>query len=64
MPFSFAQNAEDVLLWRCFREKKPGFYVDVNASSPISDSVTHLFYEQGGWRLDRTASVILRCRWS
>jgi len=47
MPFSFAQNSEDVLLWRCFRAKKQGFYVDVGASSPIADSVTHLFYEQG-----------------
>jgi FkbM family methyltransferase len=47
MPLSFAQNSEDVLLWRCFRDKKKGFYVDVGASSPITDSVTHLFYEQG-----------------
>ena len=47
MHFSFAQNNEDVLLWRCFRDKKQGFYVDVGASSPITDSVTHLFYEEG-----------------
>ena len=47
MPFSFAQNFEDVMLWRCFREKQKGFYVDVGASSPITDSVTHLFYENG-----------------
>jgi FkbM family methyltransferase len=43
----FAQNFEDVLLWRCFRDKQKGFYVDVGASSPISDSVTHVFYERG-----------------
>src|SRR5580704_4914727 len=47
MHFSFAQNNEDVLLWRCFSDKKEGFYVDVGASSPITDSVTHLFYEHG-----------------
>src|SRR4051812_46188600 len=45
--FSFAQNGEDILLWRCFGDQQQGFYVDVGASSPIVDSVTHLFYERG-----------------
>lgn len=47
MRTSFAQNAEDVLLWRCFPGKSDGFYVDVGASSPINDSVTQSFYESG-----------------
>lgn len=44
---SFAQNAEDVLLWRCFAGTTNGFYIDVGASSPINDSVTQSFYESG-----------------
>ena len=47
MPYSFAQNAEDVLLWRCFRDKTQGLYVDVGASSPMIDNLTQLFYERG-----------------
>jgi FkbM family methyltransferase len=47
MSFSFAQNGEDILLWRCFGAQRTGFYVDVGASSPIQDSVTQLFYEAG-----------------
>ncbi len=43
---SFAQNGEDMLLWRCF-QKDHGFYVDVGASSPVHDSVTQFFYERG-----------------
>jgi FkbM family methyltransferase len=44
---SFAQNLEDVCLWHCLGGRPKGFYVDVGASSPIRDSVTHLFYEAG-----------------
>ena len=47
MKISFAQNNEDVLLWRCFGRQSSGFYVDVGANSPIRDSVTQLFYENG-----------------
>jgi FkbM family methyltransferase len=49
MNLSFAQNGEDVWLWRCFGRQSQGFYVDVGANSPIRDSVTQLFYERG-WR--------------
>jgi len=49
MPFrSFAQNAEDVILWRVFKEQPDGFYIDVGASGP-DDSITRVFYERG-WR--------------
>jgi FkbM family methyltransferase len=46
---SYAQHAEDVLLWRCLREVKDGFYIDVGAFHPLADSVTQAFYERG-WR--------------
>ncbi len=44
---SYAQNAEDVVLDRCFRGQSTGFYVDVGAASPTIASVTRHFYELG-----------------
>ena len=44
---SFAQNAEDVRLWRVFASKATGFYVDVGAGHPVNHSVTKLFYDAG-----------------
>ncbi|HEX5582441.1 FkbM family methyltransferase [Gaiella sp.] len=44
---SFAQNAEDVRLWRVFASNEAGFYVDVGAGHPVSNSVTKLFYDAG-----------------
>jgi FkbM family methyltransferase len=44
---SYAQNFEDVLLDRCFRDVSDGFYIDVGAWDPIFDSVTHHFYAKG-----------------
>src|SRR5688572_4513997 len=44
---SFAQNGEDVRLWRIFANQGPGFYVDVGAGDPTADSVTRLFYDSG-----------------
>jgi FkbM family methyltransferase len=46
---SYAQNAEDVVLWRAFKDQRTGFYVDVGAASPVQHSVTKLFYDRG-WR--------------
>jgi FkbM family methyltransferase len=46
---SYAQNFEDVMLWRALADYGPGFYVDVGAGEPQSDSVTQLFYARG-WR--------------
>jgi hypothetical protein len=46
---SYAPNAEDVLLWRAFREVAKGFFIDVGAQAPVDDSVTYLFYQRG-WR--------------
>jgi FkbM family methyltransferase len=45
---SYAQNFEDVYIWRAFRDDTPfGFYIDVGAYDPVEDSVTQFLYEQG-----------------
>ena len=50
VPFvSYAQNFEDVMLWRALRSVPDGFYIDAGASYPNTDSVTRAFYEHG-WR--------------
>jgi FkbM family methyltransferase len=46
---SFAQNGEDIVLWRALRHVREGVYVDVGGWDPDVDSVTRLFYERG-WR--------------
>jgi FkbM family methyltransferase len=49
-PFvSYAQNGEDVVLWRALHGYGPGFYIDVGAGDPLAESVTKAFYELG-WR--------------
>jgi FkbM family methyltransferase len=44
---SFAQNFEDVLLWRALKSVDDGRYVDVGAGHPEHHSVTKLFYDAG-----------------
>jgi FkbM family methyltransferase len=44
---SYAQNQEDVILYRALRDVSKGFYIDVGAQQPVVDSVTKLFYERG-----------------
>ncbi len=46
---SYAQNFEDVMLWRALRTVEHGFYIDVGAQHPDTDSVTRAFYDRG-WR--------------
>ncbi|WP_429948485.1 FkbM family methyltransferase [Comamonas sediminis] len=46
---SYAQNFEDVMLWRALKNIKNGFYIDIGAQDPLIDSVSLAFYEQG-WR--------------
>jgi FkbM family methyltransferase len=46
---SYAQNFEDVMLWRALKHIDQGFYIDVGANDPDQDSVTKAFYERG-WR--------------
>lgn len=44
---SYAQNFEDVILHRVFRDRQDGFYIDVGAMDPVFDSVTKSFYDKG-----------------
>ena len=44
---SYAQNFEDVLLWRALRQVGRGFYIDVGAAHPDINSVTRAFYDRG-----------------
>lgn len=46
---SYAQNFEDVMLWRALKHVKNGFYIDIGAQYPVVDSVSLAFYEHG-WR--------------
>jgi FkbM family methyltransferase len=44
---SYAQNFEDVMLWRALSHVEHGFYIDVGAQDPVVDSVSLAFYERG-----------------
>ena len=44
---SYAQNFEDVILWRALMDVKDGFYIDVGANDPVETSVTKWFYDHG-----------------
>ena len=46
---SYAQNFEDVVLWRALKDIAAGTYLDIGAQHPDEDSVSRLFYERG-WR--------------
>jgi FkbM family methyltransferase len=46
---SYAQNFEDVMLWRALNHVENGLYVDIGAQDPLVDSVSLAFYEHG-WR--------------
>ena len=49
MFLSYAQNFEDVMLWRALGYVEHGFYVDIGAQHPRVDSVSRAFHEHG-WR--------------
>jgi FkbM family methyltransferase len=44
---SYAQNGEDVVLWRALGDVEGGFYVDVGAGDPVGYSVTYAVYQRG-----------------
>ncbi len=46
---SYAQNFEDIILWRALGKVPEGRYIDVGAQSPDEHSVSRLFYLKG-WR--------------
>ena len=49
MFISYAQNFEDVILWRALKHIDKGFYIDVGAQDPKVDSISLAFHERG-WR--------------
>ena len=46
---SYAQNFEDVMMWRSLRHITSGFYIDIGAQDPLIDSVSRAFHDRG-WR--------------
>ena len=46
---SYAQNFEDVMLWRALKHVENGFYIDLGAQDPLVDSVSLAFHERG-WK--------------
>lgn len=44
---SYAQNFEDVMLWRALGDRGAGFWIDVGAADPDRNSVTRAFSERG-----------------
>lgn len=44
---SYAQNFEDVMLWRALRAAGAGFYIDAGAAGPDAESISRAFYERG-----------------
>jgi FkbM family methyltransferase len=44
---SYAQNFEDVMLWRALGHVEQGFYIDIGANDPVVDSVSLMFHERG-----------------
>jgi FkbM family methyltransferase len=49
MLISYAQNFEDIILWRALKHVPQGVYMDIGAQDPVLDSVSLAFYKQG-WR--------------
>lgn len=61
---SYAQNGEDVRVWRALRGVQDVFYVEIGASHPLVDSVTAALSAEGGRGLlveaDPAAAELLR----
>lgn len=49
MFISYAQNFEDIILYRALKHVGAGFYIDIGAQDDTVDSVSRGFYEHG-WR--------------
>src|SRR5512146_169130 len=61
---SYAQNFEDVMLWRAVGDVERGQYLDIGAQDPVVDSVSLAFYE-AGWRgvhVEPTAAYAAKLR--
>ncbi len=59
---SYAQNREDVMLWRALKHVVHGFYIDVGAWSPVDDSVTKGFYDHGWSGINIEPNPELYCK--
>jgi FkbM family methyltransferase len=59
---SYAQNREDVLLYRALSGQPKGFYIDVGANDPTVCSITKCFYDKGwhGINIEPVRSVFQR----
>ncbi|QIK75953.1 FkbM family methyltransferase [Nocardioides piscis] len=44
---SYAQNREDVVLWRALQGIRNGRYVEIGANDPEQDSISKAFYDRG-----------------
>jgi FkbM family methyltransferase len=49
---SYAQNGEDVVLWRALHPVTPGRYVEVGANDPKTHSISKAFYDRGWSGID------------
>lgn len=61
---SFAQNGEDVVLWRALGHVTNGRYIDVGANDPTLNSVSRAFYDRGwaGIAVEPDPDYVLRYR--
>ncbi len=61
---SYAQNFEDVVLWRALNDVEHGRYLDVGAQDPVIDSVSLAFYKAGwrGMHVEATPAYAARLR--
>lgn len=60
---SYAQNSEDVILWRALKQVENGFYIDVGAADPSDLSMTRALYERGwqGINIEPAPAYFARC---
>ncbi|WP_458098525.1 FkbM family methyltransferase [Roseomonas sp. WA12] len=60
---SYAQNGEDVVLWRALQHVGVGFYVDIGSCDPTELSVTKMFYDRGwsGINVEPAKAYFDRC---
>ncbi|MCP4329114.1 MAG: FkbM family methyltransferase [Alphaproteobacteria bacterium] len=49
---SYAQEAEDLLLFNVYKRQREGFYVDVGAHHPTRFSNTQIFYDYGWYGIN------------
>ena len=59
---SYAQNFEDVMIWRALKHVERGFYIDVGAAHPDEYSVTRAFYDRGWHGINIEPSIELFAR--